>query len=1775
MYKDEATPTQHGIKLSSHTHAQKHPFHTQSQQLNPMMNPSNNGSAHNDQSSSDQMSNAGSETAAFHFDVAHGILSSRPTEMEAEEIDKTAISRLQEKLDHTTSLHQQYLNDKTRLVLLYEDAAGHLPEEGREAAQIKLDEDFEKQVNPLQANLKRVEDRCKRLREIIEERTAALMERLHLEERAKNTTLDLEDANTARYVPLVENNRKHEAVGKVFKYKRIPVLEDSIEIDFKRIQIEQRTGAPTFQLKLEGVARQDIALKVVTGAVAFLEKFEKYYTNYLTEDLFDDLAWRYMSFALEPSEMSNLFDKTIVLSEYENRSWKQVQRCLAKIFQFDLMKSKLVSQLFSIVPSPNEDANSFVDRMEVLIKATGADERNYQLIAKIAEALPDAGREKIIAEFRSLDSVEGVSHLLRFIRSNPSVMMGRRSDPEAWFVSKFLHRNTNHDTAKATVTNVPAPQRPALQAMHGRGVQTFRGRGNQSFRGRGQLRSSPYQRNFQPADKNGTDLRCQDSTCRKFDRKHSDALCLRHSNPAKFAEINKKSVAREGRYGANAGKPRAHVAAMQQIQDDSLDDALGNDPYDNKAMDIDLYDEGPKPVASIDNPLSIAQAMRTSALNRDSTGKEKHQSPRYAASDTSRETGFRGAQKGDNRIAVAIIIEGVTYTALLDPGSNVSIIHDDVARDLRLKTALIKRNKIVLADDVATVQSVITMERISLVCNNRSVEWQLNVMRLGYYDFLIGMDLFPRLGYGIHGIVIPAEERSDVYVVDDDKPPIVPKEATELEQDKVFIEQKKQFLRAIEPLLQANGQIDQKSHCTLDVMRVELKVKDNCTIQERSRRFYAQTEVDEVNATVDKWLENGVIVEAPKGNPYNNSLTLAARRNLEGEVFKYRVCLDPRTLNKQLVDTDNFPIPIINEVLERAAGHKYFSTIDLSQAYHRLPLDKRSQPYTAFKHHNKQYMFARAPFGLKPMTSIFQRGMSQLLGDLHFVGVYVDDIVIFSNSIKEHAEHVKVVIDRLTRAKLIINKEKSNFLRTQVLLLGFVIDAKGRRINPEKIANVNSWAPPTNGKMIQRYLGMFNYFREYIPLYSTLAAPLDKLRNAKGSFTLSGLELHCFEQLKRLVTDAPVLSFPDFSQPFYVATDASNLGIGAVLYQLPNGPEDESKVNYISFMARALKTHERNYPAYKKELLGIIYACKKFHYYVWGRKFTLYTDHRPLTYIHDQKELPQILADWRETLLNYNFQCIYRPGLLNIIPDALSRAFPDELWQTKESPTPGKATNTVGSKVSAVITRRAFREAENAPMQLISTSEEMAENLDNTITNQPYVHVAQDKDTERQVPTVNKQKELLRDTHSFGHLGVNAMVTAIQKQGYAWPRMKEACTQWVQQCSQCQHFNIVRKGYHPLTPIHATLPGEHIAIDLAQFPISEQGNVYALVVVDVCTRFVFLEAIPTKEAGVIAARLFKLFCSIGFPKIIQSDNGTEFVNAVVKTLTAQLSIDHRLTTPYHPRANGVAERNVRSLKDILQKSLEGNIANWDNHLPMVQLQMNAKVASLHGSSPFSLFYGRSFAGISDFTAAQSHLMTDSELEQRLKYLTDLVFPAISEKSKATQQNMVKKFNSTHRITDFPVGSFVMVKDQLASGSLDTKYEGPFQVVNRTVRGTYVLRDATRQLLARNYAPEQLKKVTQTLDTENDEVGHYEVQAILGHKRIAGGKILYKVKWKGYDDEKDNSEITYDDFDSKAIVNQYYKRLNEQNPHLLAKKANKRQLVEDKSNRANKRQKNRK
>jgi hypothetical protein len=385
-----------------------------------------------------------------------------------------------------------------------------------------------------------------------------------------------------------------------------------------------------------------------------------------------------------------------------------------------------------------------------------------------------------------------------------------------------------------------------------------------------------------------------------------------------------------------------------------------------------------------------------------------------------RANAYKEPDAGDNRIAMTVIHQGEKYSGLLDTGATTTIINQDLANELDINYAVLPGADVQLLKRGMSTDNMITCNELRLTCNGRTVDQQILVMLIDNYDFVIGMDLFARFGFRIEGVILPKQSNNNDIWIQDEKPSIIPDEQPEEEMTEKFQEQKQVFTSKLLPTLKANEEIDPKSHCDLEIMRVELKVMPNCIIQERPRPFHAQTEKDEVDKTVQKWWDTGVIVRAPKGNPYNSSLTLAARKDLHGKIIKFRVCLDPRTLNKQLEETDNFPLPLISDILMKTAGHKYFSTIDLSQAYHRLPVDPKSQPYTAFTYGFQQYMFARVPFGLKPLTSIFQRGMSHLLSDMPYVCVYVDDIVIFSNTIEEHLEHVGFVIQRLTMAKLII-----------------------------------------------------------------------------------------------------------------------------------------------------------------------------------------------------------------------------------------------------------------------------------------------------------------------------------------------------------------------------------------------------------------------------------------------------------------------------------------------------------------------------------------------------------------------------------------------------------------------------------------------------------------------------------------------------------------------------------------------------------------------------------
>jgi hypothetical protein len=294
------------------------------------------------------------------------------------------------------------------------------------------------------------------------------------------------------------------------------------------------------------------------------------------------------------------------------------------------------------------------------------------------------------------------------------------------------------------------------------------------------------------------------------------------------------------------------------------------------------------------------------------------------------------------------------------------------------------------------------------------------------------------------------------------------------------------------------------------------------------------------------------------------------------------------------------------------------------------------------------------------------------------------------------------------------------------------------------------------------------------------------------------------------------------------------------------------------------------------------------------------------------------------------------------------------------------------------------------------------------------------------------------------------MVKGLIMNGHYWPTMRSEAKKKIKGCLDCQRFNLGKHGYHPISTILAQLPWDHIGIDLAQISQSAAGYNYVLVVVDICTRLLFYRPLKKKTMEELTPVLFQLFCDIGFPKIIQSDNGLEFVNQMIRSLCSMANIDHKLITPYNPAANGVTEAWVKIMKTTLYKALQGNLTTWETSLPAWQYFANIKLSRLHNSQPSALIFARPVNGFTRYDGTQA-LLSEEELLQRLAFMTQIVYPEIHSKSKAIKDAEATAFNRNQKLFyahHFLPGTQVMAYDDLRSSGNEPVYEGPFTLVRR-------------------------------------------------------------------------------------------------------------------------------
>jgi len=342
---------------------------------------------------------------------------------------------------------------------------------------------------------------------------------------------------------------------------------------------------------------------------------------------------------------------------------------------------------------------------------------------------------------------------------------------------------------------------------------------------------------------------------------------------------------------------------------------------------------------------------------------------------------------------------------------------------------------------------------------------------------------------------------------------------------------------------------------------------------------------------------------------------------------------------------------------------------------------------------------------------------------------------------------------------------------------------------------------------------------------------------------------------------------------------------------------------------------------------------------------------------------------------------------------------------------------------------------------------------------------------------------------------------------------------------------------------------DHIAIDLKEFKESRQGNNYCLVVVDICTRFVWLRALRSKEAMHVAMAMFDVIANFGLPKIVQSDNGKEFVNKILKEMYHISHIDHRLITAYHPQANGTAERMVQTISQTVYKRLHGRDRDWDLYLPSTQLFVNMKTTRRHGSTPYSLMFARNANEFVNSSGQDpKEPLTEEQLQARLEYMTAVVYPAIQEKTKQTMKAYKKDFAASHSLISdkFIPGSLVMAKNELRTQKAEERFTGPFLVKQRTVNGAYVLTDSMGTEFKRPAS--SLKLVKKGLPKHLDAA---EVKDIVNEKQDNNGCWEYLVEWKHRPTE--HEWVKESDFHDLAPIRKFQdKRYKEQNQKVIQK-----------------------
>lgn len=743
-------------------------------------------------------------------------------------------------------------------------------------------------------------------------------------------------------------------------------------------------------------------------------------------------------------------------------------------------------------------------------------------------------------------------------------------------------------------------------------------------------------------------------------------------------------------------------------------------------------------------------------------------------------------------------------------------------------------------------------------------------------------------------------------------------------------------------------------------LKYHIKLKENVTPKISPIRKVPLPLMNSLKNILDELENNEIIAKVSGPSDWIHPLVLVKKPN--GQI---RICMDPKFLN-EAIKREHCVIETFEEISSKLKGAKYFTSLDATSGFYQIPLSEESANLCTVGTPFGRYKFLRLPYGVKSAPEVFHNTFKNIF-NFDGVAIYIDDILVWGETIEEHNIRLRKVLETAKRNGIKLNKEKCKFALKEIKYMGHIITDKGVRPDNSKIEAILKMPSPKSKLDVQRILGVLNYINKFIPNFSTDTSVIRELLKKDSEFRWEPEHETALNKIKDKLTQAPVLQFYDVNLPVVISVDSSTSGSGAVVLQ-NNLP--------VAYASKALTETQQRYSQLEKEMLAICFGLTRFHDYVYGKQDVIVeTDHLPLLGIF-KKPLNQAPARVQRMLLlvqKYEFQLKYKRGKDLIIADALSRAYlADEIDSDLDA--------HIAAQVNLIQSETEFSCALLDEIKMETGKDTELQELNETVlkgwpNNKKHVKqvIKQYAKYKGEITNVNgilykgqsiiipkiMRGKILQEIH-YAHLGITKCTKLAETLIY-WPGIKNDIKQFIENCTLCQKYANSQHS-EPLNQHEIPLiPWFKVGCDLFDFKNSKY-----LLVVDYYTKFVEVEHLHTNTSSHKVIEVLKnMFARHGIPNTLISDGGPQFSSELFKHFSNEWKFNHNITSPHYPQSNGMVERHIQTIKNILRKGVEENkevpllLLHYrntpiDNNLSPAELLMSRKLRSSLPINPLQL-----------------------------------------------------------------------------------------------------------------------------------------------------------------------------------------------------------------------------